>query len=480
MKLQLNEKPYRTIGPAVTTSGAYCPVSYWHETVSVAPGAPLAENIQCDVAIVGGGFTGLSNAIALKTVAPSLDVVLLEHSVVGHGASGRNGGFAMPLIGWDLTDAAHKLGEEEAGRAYRLMYDAVEHLRRTVREHNIACDMEETGYLLLATSKARLGRVRHEVELGKRLGFDLAYLDGDALREHISSASFIAGAYDPHPFIVNPAKLARGLKAVAERLGVRVFEQSPVVTLDDGKSIALTTRGGRVAARAVVLAMNGYGGAMGFYGLANLAGAYVHRDDGTAVAKRFGIDRLAQATDKSRDRAQFHSLLPADGGQPNPIRRRRRRSFFWRRLPRPARRNVRGARTAVPGVLPNTSPCKVHAPLGRCVGRNARYVSDVRRGRRARNDFSRGRLQRTRRQPEQLRRHAARPARARLVGVGDEGRVADRGTALLLRQKAVSRAARTAALRCAPGIPFGPARTRHMAGSVTSINSNIKVLRCEV
>jgi glycine/D-amino acid oxidase-like deaminating enzyme len=263
MKLQLNEKPYRTIGPAVTTAGAYCPVSFWHETISVRPGTPLAENIQCDVAIVGGGFTGLSNAIALKTVAPSLDVVLLEHSVVGHGASGRNGGFAMPLIGWDLTDAAHKLGEDGAGRAYRLMYDAVEHLRRTVRDRNIDCDMEETGYLLLATSKARLGRVRHEVELGKRLGFDLEYLDGAALREHVSSASFLAGAYDPHPFIVNPAKLARGLKTVAERLGVRVFEQTPVLTLDDGKSIALTTRGGRVAARAVVLAMNGYGGAMG-------------------------------------------------------------------------------------------------------------------------------------------------------------------------------------------------------------------------
>ena len=264
MKLKLNDTPFRTVTPAVAPDGAYRAVSYWQETVSVTPGAPLNENIVCDVAVIGGGFTGLSTALALKTADPSLGVVILEHSVVGHGASGRNGGFAMPLLGWDLTDAAHKLGDNVARDAYRMMYDAVEYLRRTIKERAIACDLEETGYLLLATCKGRLGRVRHEVELGKRLGFDLEYLDGAALREHIASASFLAGAYDPHPFIINPAKLARGLKSAIEEDGVRVYEQTPVTKLDDGKSIKLGTPGGSVSARAVVLAVNGYGGALGF------------------------------------------------------------------------------------------------------------------------------------------------------------------------------------------------------------------------
>lgn len=264
MRLQLNDKPFQSVRPAIDPDGAYCPVSYWHETISLAPRAPLAEGLACDVAIIGGGFTGLSTAVALKTAEPALDVVLLEHSVAGHGASGRNGGFAMPLIGWDLTDAAHKLGEDEARRAYRLMYEAVEHLRRTIRDRNIDCDMEETGYLLLATCQRRIVRVRHEVELGKRMGFDLGYLEGDSLREHIGSTSFLAGAYDPHPFIVNPAKLARGLMALAEQLGVRVFEQTPVTGLKDGATLTLTTPGGSVAARAAVLAVNGYGGALGF------------------------------------------------------------------------------------------------------------------------------------------------------------------------------------------------------------------------
>lgn len=264
MNLLLNERPYRTVEPAAAPAGAYRPVSYWQETVSVQPGPALAEDLQCDVAILGGGFTGLSTASAIKTAAPSLEVVVLEREVVGHGASGRNGGFAMPLIGWDLTDAVRKLGEEGARRAYRIMYDAVEHLRRTICEQEIDCDREETGYLLLATCNRRVARLRHEAELGKRLGFGLEFLDRAAIREHIESEVFLAGVYDPRPFIINPAKLVRGLKSTAGKLGVKVFEQTPVMKLEDGKPVVLTTPSGRVSARAVVLAMNGYGAAMGF------------------------------------------------------------------------------------------------------------------------------------------------------------------------------------------------------------------------
>ncbi|MCC6152746.1 MAG: FAD-dependent oxidoreductase, partial [Candidatus Hydrogenedentes bacterium] len=253
MNLQLDDRPFRTVNPAIANSGMYRAVSYWQETVPITLGAALKDRIACDVAVVGGGYTGLSTALTIKTAAPQLEVVLLEYSVVGHGASGRNGGFSMPLIGWDLTDAAGKLGEDGARKAYRLMYAAVDHLRRTITDRAIDCDMEETGYLLLATCKARLRRVRHEVELGKRLGFDLEYLEGSALREHIASESFLAGAYDPHPFIVNPAKLARGLKGVVEKAGVRVFEQTPVTRLEDGKPIRITTPEGAVSARAVVL-----------------------------------------------------------------------------------------------------------------------------------------------------------------------------------------------------------------------------------
>jgi glycine/D-amino acid oxidase-like deaminating enzyme len=264
MRLKLDETPFSTTPPPVSAAGRYQPVSFWQETVDVTPRESLHEDLACDVAVVGGGFTGLSVAGELKKAAPSLEVVLLERAVAGHGASGRNGGFAMPLIGWDLTDAVRQLGESTAADAYRLMYKAVDHLKEAVKRHGIACDMEETGYLLLATSTARLGRVRHEAELGRRLGFDIEYLEGAGLREHIASKSFIGGAFDPRPAIVNPAKLARGLLDAAAGLGVRVYEQTPLTELSDGDPIVLRTPKAIIKAKQVVLAVNGYGGALGF------------------------------------------------------------------------------------------------------------------------------------------------------------------------------------------------------------------------
>jgi glycine/D-amino acid oxidase-like deaminating enzyme len=264
MHLKLNRTPFATTSATVDQAGRYQPVSYWHETVHIVPGEPLREKIDCDVAIVGGGFTALSTACELKQADPSLQVVLLEQAVIGHGASGRNGGFAMPLIGWDLSDAVSKLGESGAQQAYRLMYQAVAHLKQLVARWQIDCDLEATGYLLLSNSPARDAHIQREAELGQRLGFDHRLLTREETREHIVSESFRIGVYDPQPVILNPAKLVRRLKDVAERLGVRIFEQTPLIELVDGEPLQLTTPAGEVWARCAVLAVNGYSAALGF------------------------------------------------------------------------------------------------------------------------------------------------------------------------------------------------------------------------
>ena len=265
MILNFNEAPFAATRPPVRPDGTHESVSFWHETVNITPGAPLQGNIECGVLIIGGGFTGLSTAIELKRAAPQTEVVLLERGVCGHGASGRNGGFAMPLIGWDLSDAARQLGNEAARNAYRLMYKAVAHLKREIKENDIDCDLEESGYLLLATCNSRKRRLLHEDRLAQELGFDITWLEGEALREHIASERFIGGLYDPYPCIVNPAKLARGLKDLAEQLGVRVYEQTPLKRLEISNSGAMAvTADGTVQAQMGMLAVNGYGNALGF------------------------------------------------------------------------------------------------------------------------------------------------------------------------------------------------------------------------
>ncbi len=264
MDLSSNQAVYGSFPVAVEKSGAYRPASFWQETVDISPGEPLAKDVNCDVAIVGGGFTGLSVAYHLKRAKPDLEVVILERAVVGHGASGRNGGFAMPLLGWDLLYAVEKLGDQKARAAYGLMYDAVAHLKRLVAEEGIDCDLESTGYLLLNTCAAREARARRELEASHRLGFDHEWLEGDALETHIRSDHFCSGVFDPHPCILNPAKLARGMKALVEGLGVRIYEQTPLESLLDGETARLRTPSGEIRAKQVVLALNGYGASLGF------------------------------------------------------------------------------------------------------------------------------------------------------------------------------------------------------------------------
>lgn len=264
MLLRYDERPFRTAAEPFGPDGGYRPVSFWQETVAIQPGEPLVGESACDVAILGGGFTGLSCALELKRARPELDVALLEKAVVGHGASGRNGGFAMPLLGWDLTDLVHKRGEAEAQAAYRLMYQAVEHVKRLAADEQIDCDLEATGYLLIATCAKREAAVRKEAELGRKLGFDHRHLTPAEVRQHIQSDSFRSGVFDPHPCVVNPAKLARGLKTAVERRGVRVYERTPLVELRDDDQVDIRTPQGGLRARSAIVALNGYGGALGF------------------------------------------------------------------------------------------------------------------------------------------------------------------------------------------------------------------------
>ena len=121
--------------------------SYWMTTREYSPGEHLQGDIEVDVAIVGGGFTGLSSAYHIKKAEPNLRIALLESQVVGFGASGRNGGFNMTLFGLTMSITAIRFSKAKAREAHLYMERAVEYLRDLVNELNIDCDYEHPGFL---------------------------------------------------------------------------------------------------------------------------------------------------------------------------------------------------------------------------------------------------------------------------------------------------------------------------------------------
>jgi glycine/D-amino acid oxidase-like deaminating enzyme len=128
---------------------------YWQ--LGRAPGQaapPLGGDIRADVAIIGGGYTGLSAAYHLKKADPSLDVVVLEAETVGFGASGRNAGFVMTLFGSSVGLMRMLHGKERIRQAHEFMVSAIAELEAMVSEHAIDCEYERSGFLRVATAPA--------------------------------------------------------------------------------------------------------------------------------------------------------------------------------------------------------------------------------------------------------------------------------------------------------------------------------------
>src|SRR5208282_4093744 len=217
--------------------------NFWFEAADLEHqqiNAPLKGSHKADIVIVGGGFTGLSSAYHLSRRFPNKHIVLLGGSCCGYGASGRNGGFCdagfSGLMAW-----VDKVGPELGRKAFDASLYGIGHIKRLVAEHGVACDFEENGVL-----KAAL-------------------LHGKELEAEIRSPRYLAALKFPYGGILNPAKLARGIKPLVERAGVEVRERTLVMRVTPGKVHRVETEMGDISAPVLVLALNGYSPRLGFF-----------------------------------------------------------------------------------------------------------------------------------------------------------------------------------------------------------------------
>lgn len=232
-----------------TVSRALAPArhsAFWLDDVERPRHPRLETTIDADLAIVGGGYTGLWTAVRAKERDPDRRVVLLEASRIGWAASGRNGGFCEASLTHGYENGASRWpGEIDVlERMGRRNLDEIE---QTVARYGMDVDFERTGALSVAVEP-------HQVDwLRESEGF----LDADAVRAEVASPTYLAGAWDRKSnALVHPAKLAIELARVATDLGVEIFERSPVRRLDGGSSPVVVTAHGRVRAKRVALATN--------------------------------------------------------------------------------------------------------------------------------------------------------------------------------------------------------------------------------
>ena len=226
----------------------------------LTPPQPLAPScagdLTADVVIIGGGYTGLSTALALRE--RGVDVVLLEQQFCGYGASGRNAGHLTPTIGKDAPTLALMFGKEKAGALMRFADRAVRCAEQTIARHGIACDYLPSANIIAGVHPRQEKALRRAAETGAKLGAQLTFLEGDEMRRRGLPPAFTFGVLEGCGGHLHPGKYVLGLREAALKAGVRLHEQSPVTGIEEGPKVRVRTASGSVTAEKLVIAANAF------------------------------------------------------------------------------------------------------------------------------------------------------------------------------------------------------------------------------
>ena len=237
--------------------------SYWTATAGPMPpdDGPAPHLIECEVAIIGGGYTGLSCAYHLAKTH-GIKPVVLEANRAGWGCSGRNGGFARMALGRSSAEQMIAAwGKPAAANAFGLMRASLQHVRALIADEGIECDASEAGHLKIAHRASRAAELKREaLVLQREFDYPAQFIEADELRTtHIGGTQSHGALRIPDALAIHPLKMASGVLRIARAAGAVVHTASPVTGWSKhGAEHVLTTASGTVRAKNVVIATNGY------------------------------------------------------------------------------------------------------------------------------------------------------------------------------------------------------------------------------
>ena len=234
-------------------------IPFWlDDPLRPVPEPALTQETATDLLIIGAGFSGLWTALLAKEEDPVRDVILLEASEVATGATGRNGGFMDSSITHGFSNGlARWPGELQTLLA--LGIQNLKEIEETLARYHIDCDYIRTGDIDMATDPHHIQEMQEELEVAAPYQTNFEFLEREQVQAIVKSPIFIAGLKRPDSSLVNPAHLAWGLRKACLELGVQLYENSPVIKLEEeNKFVVAHTAYGRVRAAHVALATNAF------------------------------------------------------------------------------------------------------------------------------------------------------------------------------------------------------------------------------
>src|ERR1700748_2834271 len=231
------------------------PAPFWLDRPDApAPREPLRSDAACDLAVIGGGFSGLWTALLAKEANPGRSVVLIEGNRIGCAASGRNGGFCEASLTHGADNGRERF-PAEFGTLQRLGAENLDAIEAATGRDGIDCDFERAGSITVATEDYQVGWLREPAAAEGSM-----FLDAEAVRAEVNSPTYLAGLWDKEGSAgVQPARLAWGLADACERIGVRIAERTPATGLASAQDgVTVRTRGGVLRARRVALGTNAF------------------------------------------------------------------------------------------------------------------------------------------------------------------------------------------------------------------------------
>ncbi|MDT4998747.1 MAG: hypothetical protein QOK12_852 [Mycobacterium sp.] len=234
-------------------------VSHWHDEVPRRR-PPLPGDRDADVCIVGAGYTGLWTAYYLKRADPQLRIVVLEAEFAGFGASGRNGGWLSALVPGDRNAMARQHGREGVVAWQRALIESIDEVIDVAAREGIDAGIVKGGTLDIARNRAQASRLASSFEEERTWQVHgIEPLTADESARRIGFSGVVSAYFNPHCARIQPARLARGLADAVERLGVQIYEESPVTEISQGRAV---TRSGTASAPIVLRATEAFTAAL--------------------------------------------------------------------------------------------------------------------------------------------------------------------------------------------------------------------------